>query len=294
MKLLNYLTDAGVRLGINIPHGVLDSAGVCSFAGLPAFMSTDELLASGQLGRFLEAAQAIAQGPAAGRQLVSESGLNFAPCVLAPEKIICLGFNYRRHAAETDTPAPDYPLLFSKFNNSLSAHGSNVMLPTKVARMFDYEAELVIVMGSTAADVDQDEALDYVAGYCIGNDLSARDLQWRTSQFLLGKTSDGFAPIGPYLVTADAVPDPDALDIACYVNGERRQSSNTSDMIFKCAFTVSYVSRHMTLRPGDLLFMGTPEGVVWGHPEAERRWLRPGDELVTEIQGLGRQRVQLV
>jgi 2-keto-4-pentenoate hydratase/2-oxohepta-3-ene-1,7-dioic acid hydratase in catechol pathway len=294
MKLLNYLTDAGVRLGVKMPYGVLDSTVVCGLTDLPAFTSTDELLASGQLARFVKAAQAIEQGPEQREQVLSESDLNFAPCVLAPEKIICLGFNYRRHAAETDTAAPDYPVLFSKFNNSLSAHGSKVELPTKVAKMFDYEAELVVVMGSTATDVGQEEALEYVAGYCVGNDLSARDLQWRTSQFLLGKTSDGFAPIGPYLVTADAVPDPDALDIACYVNGERRQSSNTSDMIFKCAFTVSYVSRYMTLKPGDLLFMGTPEGVVWGRPETERRWLKAGDELVTEIQGLGRQRVRLV
>ena len=294
MRLLNYHTDAGVRLGVSMPDGVLDSAAVCTYAGLPACSSTDELLAGGQLARFREAADALGQKSAADRQLLPEAGLGIAPCLLAPEKIICLGFNYRRHAAETNAPIPDYPVLFSKFNNALSAHGGSVVLPTGVAKMFDYEAELVVVIGSTVTDVDESAALDHVAGYCVGNDLSARDLQGRTSQFLLGKTCDGFAPIGPYLVTADAVPDPDGLDIACYVNGERRQSSNTGDMIFKCAFSVSYVSRYMTLKPGDLLFMGTPEGVVWGQPEAERRWLKPGDELVTEIAGLGRQRVRLV
>lgn len=294
MRLLNYVTDGAVRLGVSTPTGVLDGSAVCACAGLPQLDTTDALLASGQLDRFRDAVPAARQGATVERRLPPESGLRLAPCVLAPEKIVCLGFNYRRHAVETGTPIPEYPVLFNKFNNALSAHGGSVKLPTGVASMFDYEAELVIVMGSAVSDVDESEALDHVAGYCVGNDLSARDLQRRTSQFLLGKTCDDFAPIGPWLVTADAVPEPDALEISCDVNGDRRQSSNTSDMIFKTAFTVSYISRYMSLRPGDLVFMGTPEGVVWGRPEAERRWLKPGDEVATEIQGLGRQLVRLV
>lgn len=289
MKLLNYIAGGATRLGVKTDAGVIDGAAVCAVAGLPAFATTDALIASKSLDAFRKAVPAAqAKGG-----LLDESKLVFAPCVSAPEKIVCVGFNYRRHAAETNTPIPEHPVLFGKFNNALAGHRATVTLPMKYASWFDYEAELVIVIGREMRDVAQKDALDHVFGYCTGNDLSARELQRRTSQFLLGKNPDGFAPIGPYLVTADEAGDPDALDIACWVNGEQRQNSNTSDMIFKCAETLSYTSRYMTLKPGDLLFMGTPEGVIWGHPEGKRVWLKPGDRVTTEIQRLGRQEVVL-
>jgi 2-keto-4-pentenoate hydratase/2-oxohepta-3-ene-1,7-dioic acid hydratase in catechol pathway len=146
---------------------------------------------------------------------------------------------------------------------------------------------LVIVIGQECRDVSEEHALDYVVGYANGNDLSSRSLQFRTSQWLLGKVLDGFAPVGPYLVTADAVPNPDALSIRGWRNGELVQDSNTSQMIFSCRYLISYLSRYMTLRPGDVIFTGTPEGVILGMPEAERRWMTSGEQFTVAIEGLG-------
>ena len=158
---------------------------------------------------------------------------------------------------------------------------------TVPATQFDYEAELVIVMGRRAFNVSEADALQYAMGYATGNDFTARDLQSRSSQWMIGKTNDGFAPIGPYIVTADLVGDPNALKIECLVNGDVRQSSNTSDMVFNCAQIISYTSKLFTLEPGDIIFTGTPEGVISGYPKDKQVWLKPGDKLVTRIDKLG-------
>ena len=218
--------------------------------------------------------------------LISEEELPFGSCVPAPQKIICVGLNYRRHAEETNSPIPEYPILFNKFNNSLTGHRASVAVPGVTAKL-DYEAELAIVIGRRAKNVSTDEALDYVFGYTAVNDLSARDLQLRTQQWLLGKSCDGFCPIGPYLVTADEVGDPNQLAIQSIVNGEIRQDSNTSDMIFACDEIVSYISRHMTLEPGDVILTGTPEGVVLGLPAEQQVYLKPGDEVSIVIEKIG-------
>jgi len=215
--------------------------------------------------------------------------MEFGPCVTNPGKILLLGFNYRTHAMEIKTPVPTSPLLFSKYNNSLNSHNGVIRLPADVAFKFDYEVELVVVMGRTAHRVSEAEALSCVFGYCIGNDFSARDLQFKTSQFLLGKTCDGFAPIGPYLVTADQIPDPHNLAIECYVNGERRQSGNTGDMIFNVPAIISYASQHLTLDPCDIIFTGTPEGVIFGMPPEKQVWLKAGDRVTSVIEKLGEQ-----
>jgi 2-keto-4-pentenoate hydratase/2-oxohepta-3-ene-1,7-dioic acid hydratase in catechol pathway len=194
---------------------------------------------------------------------------------------------------ETNTPIPTSPVLFNKYANALCGHGATVKLPVKVATKFDHEVELVVVMGKEARDVSEADALSYVFGYATGNDFSARDLQFKTSQFMLGKTSDDFGPLGPYLVTADQVPDPQSLKLECKVNDEVRQSSNTNDMIFSCAQIVSYASKHMTLKPGDIFFTGTPEGVIQGKPEAQRVWLKAGDRITTTIEKLGELRFTL-
>lgn len=194
------------------------------------------------------------------------------PCLQNPGKIICVGTNYRRHAREVGLPIPEYPLLFSKFNSSLSAHGQAVAIPYGALQV-DYEAELAFVIGKTARHVAREDALHHVFGYCNANDLSARDWQMRTGQWLLGKTCDGFCPLGPYLVTADEIADPNALGIRTFVNDELRQNSNTQDMIFHCDELISYISRHMTLSPGDVVLTGTPEGVILGYPEERRVWL---------------------
>ena len=213
------------------------------------------------------------------------SAVQLAAPVRKPGKIICIGLNYRRHAMEAKMAIPQTPILFSKFNNSIAAPGEPIPLPA-VACEYDYEAELAIVIGKPARDVSEDEALDYVFGYCNANDLSARDLQFRTNQWLLGKTLDKFLPLGPYLVTADEVGDPNNLAIRCWVNGELRQESDTGDMIFCVEELVSYLSKFFTLEPGDVICTGTPEGVIMGRQE--RIWLKPGDEVSVEIERLGR------
>jgi 2-keto-4-pentenoate hydratase/2-oxohepta-3-ene-1,7-dioic acid hydratase in catechol pathway len=185
-------------------------------------------------------------------------------------------------------------VLFSKFNNSVSAHNHERKLPLAVAHKFDYETELVIVMGKNAKNVSEANAISHVAGYCAGNDLSARDLQFdRGGQWLVGKTLDQFAPLGPYLVTADQV-NPDNLKIECRVNGETRQSSSTDDFIFNTAQIVSYISRHMALRAGDIIFTGTPEGVILGYPKDKQVWLKAGDTIACSVEKLGELRFGLV
>jgi 2-keto-4-pentenoate hydratase/2-oxohepta-3-ene-1,7-dioic acid hydratase in catechol pathway len=182
---------------------------------------------------------------------------------------------------------PTQPILFNKYNTALNGHRGVIKVSQEAAKQFDYEVELVIVLGRTARNVSESDALSYVLGYCTGNDFTARDLQRVSSQWMLGKTLDGSAPIGPYLVTADQVPDPNRLKIECRVNGEVRQSSNTADMVFGCASLVSYISRYFTLKPGDIIFTGTPEGVISGYPKERQVWLKAGDRLTSTLEGLG-------
>ena len=210
----------------------------------------------------------------------------FLPVVSRPGKIVCVGVNYGRHVKECGQSLPDAPVLFSKFATALSAHKDSVAIPRGVERL-DYEAELVMVIGRRAHCVSADEAMDYVFGCTCGNDLSARDWQSRSSQWLAGKTPDGFAPVGPWITTIDAMHEIQDLEIACALNGQLRQYASTGDMIFSCAEIVSYVSSIMTLEPGDLIFTGTPDGVILGLPEEQRRWLKPGDVLEVSIENIG-------
>jgi 2-keto-4-pentenoate hydratase/2-oxohepta-3-ene-1,7-dioic acid hydratase in catechol pathway len=210
----------------------------------------------------------------------------FGPCVTNPEKIVCVGLNYRKHAAEAGQPVPKLPILFNKFNTALNHHGGTIGVSEEDAQKFDYEAELVIVIGKTARNVSEADAPNVIFGYCTGNDFTARDLQSRSSQWMLGKALDGSAPIGPWLVTSDLA-DGDNLAIECRVNGEVRQSSNTSDMVFNCKQIVSYASKYMTLKAGDIIFTGTPSGVISGYPKDKQVWLKAGDTLVTSIERLG-------
>lgn len=213
------------------------------------------------------------------------ANLNYLP-VVNPSTIICVGLNYRKHAEETNAPIPETPILFNKFKNTINAHNAPVPLPKK-SQEVDYEVELGIVIGKECKDVSVDEALNYVAGYTAVNDFSARDLQMKTPQWMLGKISDGFCPAGPNLVTKTTIPNPNELALKTTLNGVVRQQSNTSDMIFSCAEIVSYISEHMTLSPGDLILTGTPEGVILGDPVDERVWLKDGDELIVEIEHIG-------
>ena len=288
MKCLTFYTNSELRLGIKTERGVLDVQAATEALGITTpFRNPNEFFEQG-----LEALPAlqelVGKAEADGRAescYPQESGLNLGPCVTNPEKIICVGLNYLRHAHESGVTPPSTPVLFSKFNNSLAAHGDIVPLPSNASE-YDYEAELVIVIGKRAKNVPEEQAMEYVLGYCNGNDVSARDLQMLTGQWLLGKTLDKFMPIGPYLVTGDEIFDAQSLPIRCWLNGELRQDSETSDMIFSIAEIISYVSRYMTLEPGDIISTGTPEGVVLGM--SEKVWMKPGDEAVVEIGPLGR------
>ncbi|HZA83453.1 MAG TPA: fumarylacetoacetate hydrolase family protein [Actinomycetes bacterium] len=223
------------------------------------------------------------QGTATGRPRPLAEVPLLAP-VPRPGKIICVGLNYRDHARETGQDIPKEPVLFPKYANSVVGHGADVVVPPE-ADMIDYEAELAVVVGRRASRVAEADALDHVAGYACANDVSARSLQFRSPHWLLGKAIDTFLPLGPQLVTADEVPDPQALGIRCLVNGEVRQSSDTGQMVFGVAELISFISRTITLEPGDLLVTGTPSGV--GMAADPPRFLRPGDRMRVEIDGLG-------
>lgn len=280
-------TKAGTSLGIKQGERILDVGRAGAHLGVKVPATTDEVI----VGRNLDGLhKALAAAPSLKDVFLSGDDARFEPCITNPEKIIMLGFNYRRHAAETGTPIPTAPVLFNKYNNTLSGHRGTIKLPTKVAKKFDYEVELQVIIGKTARDVSEVEALDCVFGYATGNDFSARDLQFRdgkASQFMIGKTPDGFMPVGPWLVGASLVDDPQKLAIECRVNGEPRQSSNTSDMIFSCARIISYASQIFTLKPGDLISTGTPEGVIVGKPEAQQVWLKAGDKIACSVAKLG-------
>jgi 2-keto-4-pentenoate hydratase/2-oxohepta-3-ene-1,7-dioic acid hydratase in catechol pathway len=201
-----------------------------------------------------------------------------------PGKIICIGLNYRDHAAESNVAPPEYPTVFAKYGNTIAAPGEAIVLPPISAEV-DYEGELAVVIGRRCQAVAEADALGVVAGYMPFNDVSARDYQMRTSQWTIGKTFDTFAPCGPALVTADEVPDPHALDIRVSIGGEVLQSSNTRHLIFNIPHLIAYLSAVMTLEPGDIIATGTPAGV--GFARTPPRFLRPGDVVRIEIERLG-------
>lgn len=286
MKLLQFQGGDGLKLGVKTESGVIDVAAASEALGVNAPSSLIETIEVGQPA--IDALQSLVDAASGSESAASwtldEMGLQYGPAVEDPGKIICVGLNYRRHAAETGMAVPETPVLFSKFLNTIASYGDSVSLPP-VATQYDYEVELGVVIGKPARNVSEADALDYVLGYVTSNDISVRDLQSRTSQWLLGKTLDNFLPVGPYLVTADEVGDPQLLSIKTWVNGELRQNSNTGDMIFTVAEIVSYISRYFTLEPGDLIVTGTPEGVAMGRED--KPWLKPGDEVVVEVERLG-------
>jgi 2-keto-4-pentenoate hydratase/2-oxohepta-3-ene-1,7-dioic acid hydratase in catechol pathway len=277
----------GSGLGLRTERGILDvTAAERDFSERAPTTITAVFKGQGDVAGLLRLVARAKASPNAERYFVAEDKARFGPCVTEPEKIVCIGLNYRRHIAEVGAPVPKEPVLFNKFNTALNAHGGTIGVSEEGAKNFDYEAELVIVIGRTARNVSEADALKYVFGYATGNDFTARDLQSRSSQWLLGKTLDGSGPVGPWLVTADQV-DGDNLKIECRVNGQIRQSSNTADMLFNCRQLVSYVSKYITLKPGDIIFTGTPEGVIAGYPKDKQVWLKAGDKITTSIEKLG-------
>jgi 2-keto-4-pentenoate hydratase/2-oxohepta-3-ene-1,7-dioic acid hydratase in catechol pathway len=210
-----------------------------------------------------------------------------------PQKIICVGLNYRDHAAESGAPPPSEPVLFSKYPTALTGHDSAIVLP-KASHEVDYEAELVVIVGRGGRHIPRERALEHVGGYSVGHDVSARDWQLNKpgKQWMAGKTFDTFAPVGPELVTPDEVSDPHNLAIRLRLNGQTMQDSNTNQLIFRIDELISYMSQIFTLEPGDVIFTGTPPGV--GMARKPPVWLKPGDSVEVEIEHLGTLRNRVV
>ena len=294
LTLLTMRRRGQYRLGVKTDKGILDALEAAKLLGKHAPATIDDLLQNEDGPSLNVLVDAALKTKAAQAAFLNEEEIEYGPVVIRPEKIVCVGLNYRRHAKEVNMAIPSQPVLFSKFNNALSAHEEAITLPVEVAKKIDYETELVIVIGKKAKNISEADALSYVAGYCTGNDFSARDLQFDTGgQWMVGKTPDQFAPLGPYLVTADQV-NADKLKVECRVNGELRQCSNTDDFIFNTAQLVSYISRHITLKPGDIIFTGTPEGVILGRPKEQQVWLKAGDKIACSVEKLGELRFELV
>lgn len=263
MRLVSYDAGDGPRAGVLTGDGVADAG-----------RSVLELLRGGALDSL----------EPAGETVPLES-VKLLPPVLAPEKIVCIGLNYRSHAEESGLEPPETPTIFAKYRNALAAPGSDVKLPAYSSKV-DYEAEVAFVIGRRAKDVSQADALDHVAGYMLLNDLSARDMQFATPQWMPGKVFDGAAPCGPWLVTPDEAGSHDALEIELRLNGEVMQTGSTSDLVHSIPALVEHLSNWMTLEPGDIVSTGTPAGV--GSGRDPRVWLKPGDEVVIESPTLGR------
>jgi 2-keto-4-pentenoate hydratase/2-oxohepta-3-ene-1,7-dioic acid hydratase in catechol pathway len=276
MRLVSYDAGDGARAGVLEDERVVDA---WAALGEPHRGSLRELIAAGRVDH-LRATFGNAGTPAHPRSAVS-----ILPPIPDPEKIICIGLNYLNHAAEGGLEPPSSPTFFAKFRNALSAPGATVLLPRN-SRKVDYEAEVAFVVGRRAKEVGEDEALDHVAGYTLLNDLSARNLQFATPQWMPGKVFDGSAPCGPALVTPDEAGPADAIEISLTLNGEQMQADSTANLIFSVPQLLSHLSGLMTLEPGDIVATGTPAGV--GGARDPRVWLAKGDQIVIESPSLGR------
>jgi acylpyruvate hydrolase len=297
LRLVSYRTDRTAptwRGGVASHHALIDLA---EYAGAPIRSQAGETYSS--VRSFLAAStdeqeQILAWATRQfdrGEQVLSLDKVELGPPVPNPEKILCVGLNYPEHAAEAGADIPPVPTFFAKFCNSLVGPTSPVVLPA-VSSFIDYEGELVAVIGKRCKHVAEQEALAHVAGYTICNDVSARDLQMQTSQWTAGKAIDTFAPMGPGIVLATDIPNPQALTLTTRVNGEIVQRESTSQMIFSVAATIAFLSSFMTLEPGDLIATGTPSGI--GARRQPPLFLHPGDIVEVEIEPIGMIRNQMV
>src|SRR5215211_2040545 len=280
MRLVTYRGEDGGRAGIQTGDGVLDAAGLLGLESA----TVRRLIADDRVGELRER---VEEATDAGNPIAEPRLL---PPVPDPDKIVCIGLNYRSHAAEAGVDPPSDPTFFAKFRNALAPSGATVELPAASEKV-DYEAEVALVIGRRCKEVAPAEALDAIAGYLLLNDLSARDLQFATPQWMPGKVFDGSAPCGPALVTPDEAGPPDAISFALDLNGERMQEASTSDLIFSIAELVARLSHLMTLEPGDIVSTGTPSGV--GSVRKPRVWLKPGDEIVISSRTLGELRTNI-
>jgi acylpyruvate hydrolase len=281
MRLVSFDAGDGARAGVLEDDRVVDAWALLGEprGGGPHRGGLRELIAAGTIDD-LRGRLGDSGAPSHPRAAVS-----LLPPIPDPEKIVCIGLNYGKHAAEGGMEVPASPTIFGKYRNALAAPGATVRLPAN-SRKVDYEAEVAFVVGRRAKDVGEAEALDHVAGYTLLNDLSARDLQFSTPQWMPGKVFDGSAPCGPALVTPDEAGPHDTIEIRLTLNGEQMQGASTADLIFSVPALLSHLSRLMTLEPGDIVSTGAPEGV--GSVRQPRVWLADGDEVVIESPTLGR------
>jgi acylpyruvate hydrolase len=273
MRLVSYRSEAGPRAGVLRGDEVFDA---WSALGEPRRAGLRELIAAGGIEQLTGAEMG---------EPVADPAL-LVP-IADPEKIVCIGLNYRSHAAEAGIDPPTSPTIFAKYRNALTGPGATVTLPAS-SKKVDYEAEVAFVIGRRASAVAERDALDHLAGYTLFNDLSARDLQFATPQWMPGKVFDGSAPCGPALVTPEEAGPADAIEISLQLNGETMQQASTADLIFSIPQLVAHLSTLMTLEPGDLVATGTPAGV--GSVREPRVWLQDGDEVVVSSPTLGRLR----
>jgi 2-keto-4-pentenoate hydratase/2-oxohepta-3-ene-1,7-dioic acid hydratase in catechol pathway len=272
MRLVTYRSERGARAGILVGDGIVDAGDAL---GSDAASVRDLLGARWPLEQ-----TGFVQGPAVARA----GGVELLPPVPDPDKIVCIGLNYRAHAAEAGIELPATPTFFAKFRNALAAPGATVSLPAASDKV-DYEAEIAFVIGRRCSGVSREEASQYVTGYMLFNDLSARDLQFATPQWMPGKIFDGSAPCGPALVTAEEALAGGAISFSLALNGAEMQAASTDDLIFDIPELVAHLSGLMTLEPGDIVATGTPAGV--GSTRQPRVWLKPGDEIVISSPQLG-------
>ena len=281
MKLINMIVDGKPRLGILTEKGVVDVSTVRPGSEIPCTMMEAIRMGRENALPLLQMAENLAT------HYLDESTITYAPAVDVPSKILCAGVNYRAHIEETRgsfTPA-DAPTIFAKFNNTLAPHRGKV-IRCRSSKKHDYEAEIAVIIGKRASYITLDRADEHIFGYTLANDISARDLQKATSQWVPGKTCDTFCPLGPCIVTADAL-DFDKMHITGYKNGELRQEGWSADMIHDIPALVTFLSGCCTLEPGDVILTGTPSGVILGRPEDQQDWLQPGDVLTVKEDTIG-------
>ena len=278
MRLITFTHQGKRRLGARSGNSIIDLN--ATDPSIPSTMR--EFLEAGD-DAFSKAHAAIDKGAHA----ISATDVTIQAPIDDPKKIICIGLNYADHATESGMPIPEEPIVFSKYASSIIGPSANIVAPSASSQV-DYEVELVVVIGKRGRNISEEDALNYVAGYMVGHDVSARDYQLEKpgAQWMMGKTFDTFAPIGPDLVTTDEVFDPHNLGIRCILNGETVQDSNTSQLIFGVPQLIAYLTHVFTITPGDLIFTGTPPGVGMGHDP--QLWLKHGDYVICEIDGLGR------
>ena len=276
MKLFRFGAPGKEKPGVLVNNKMLDASGFGEDYG-ETFLENDGLA---RLEKWVNANLNVLPQ-------VSE-GTRIGPCLQRPSKLICVGLNYTKHAFESKMPLPSEPIIFFKSTTALTGPNDGVVIPRNSTKT-DYEIELAFIIGKKATYVEEKDAMDYVAGYCLHNDYSERAFQLeRNGQWTKGKGCDTFAPLGPYFVTKDEVADFNNLHMWLKVNGQMKQDNNTDDMIFEIPFLVSYISQFMTLLPGDVISTGTPSGVGHGfHPPV---YLKPGDVVELGIEGLGEQR----